>query len=74
MTFDELAQLPQSERDDMLIQAVAIISVQPRFGDRTPHEIFDILAKQAAEIKAEGHSDRSHAGLCKPVQQLDGPL
>ena len=54
MTFDELGKLPQSERDEMLIQAIAIISVQPRFGDKTPHEIFDIVAEQAAEIKAMG--------------------
>ncbi len=54
MKFDEFTHLPPTEEREMLVQAIAIISGQPRFENKSPDEIFDIVAKQAADIKAMG--------------------
>ena len=51
MTFYEFTRLPSTPEREMLLQAIAIISGQPGFTHKSPGMIFDIVAKQAADIK-----------------------
>lgn len=54
MKFDEFMHLPPTEERGMLVQAIAIISAQPRYENMTPEEVYDYVAARAAEIKAMG--------------------
>lgn len=54
MKFDEFMHLPPTEEREILVQAIAIISTQPRFENMTPEEVYNFVAAQAADIKAMG--------------------
>ena len=44
MTFEELLKKsPKTKEEAMLLQAIAALSVEPRYSNKTPDEIFDHL-------------------------------
>lgn len=54
MTFEEFTRLPATEEHEMLLQSIAIISTHPCFEMKTLEEVYDLVVKQAAEVKAMG--------------------
>ena len=61
--LDRLQLIPLRE---VVVQSVAILSVQERFQDQTPDEILDLIIKQAMEVKGAYCSNCWEAG--EPVQ------
>ena len=66
LTFDEFMHLPFTEERQLLIQAIAILTAQPRFENKTPKEVYDYVVTRVAEIKAM--SERSGPVWVAPVQ------
>jgi len=53
LSFSELMQRYDEPECQMLIQAIAIISVQDAFCNMTPDEVFDYVKAQAESILAD---------------------
>ena len=68
MTFYEFTRMPSTPEREMLLQAIAIISGQPGFTDKSPDEIFAFVETQAANIQAAGCTNCREAG--EPAEGL----
>ncbi len=52
MTFHELMKRPHhTQEEELLIQAIALISVMPKFDHMTPEEVFEHIKAKARETQ-----------------------
>lgn len=52
--FHEFMRRKQhSDTDDLLVQAIAVITTQPAFHSYTPDDVWDKLVEQAKVVKGE---------------------
>jgi hypothetical protein len=51
--FNEFMRGEQSPVEKMLVQALAVITVQPAFHHMTPEDVYEMLVEQTEEIAAQ---------------------
>jgi hypothetical protein len=50
--FDDFMQSqPKTDEGELLVQAIAILSTQPKYEHLTPGEVYDVVVKQTREVK-----------------------
>jgi hypothetical protein len=51
-SFNDFMRGSHTPEDKILVQAIAVITVQERFHHMTPEDVYDMLVDQATQIEA----------------------